>query len=113
MPNVPLVQHIHPILVITAGGRSESIPSEIGLSTSCERAIHTHGDDAALGVIHVESQDRRNYVLSDFFSVWGKSLNRNGYMLKASADGVALDDLASLLLKDGQQIKMEYSEIKK
>lgn len=108
IPNVPLVQHIHPVLSITVDGKPEPIPAEIGLSASCEHAIHTHDEDTALGVIHVESQDRRAYTLGDFFSVWGKSMNRDGYALKVTADGRTLDDPAALLLKDNQQIKLEY-----
>lgn len=111
--NFPLVQHIHPIISITVDGKPESIPAEIGLSASCERAVHTHDDDAALGVIHVESQDKRIYVLGDFFDVWGKSFNRDGYIFKASVDEIVLEKPASLVFKDKQQIKLEYLEIKK
>jgi hypothetical protein len=107
VPNVPLVQHIHPIVTITVDGVQEEIPANIGLQ-GCERAIHTHDEDAAQGVIHVESQDRRKYTLGDFMSVWSKSFAREGYALTATADGANVSDPASLVFQDGQDIRMEY-----
>ncbi|MDP3975181.1 MAG: hypothetical protein Q8P88_02780 [Candidatus Jorgensenbacteria bacterium] len=106
VPNVPLVQHIHPVLVIMVDGVAETIPAGVGLG-GCERAIHTH-DDASQGVIHVESQDRREYTLGDFFSVWGKSFAREGHALTVTADGEAVENPETLDFKDGQDIRMEY-----
>ncbi len=107
VPNVPLTQHIHPVLTITVDGVREEIPANIGLA-ECERAVHTH-DDASQGIVHVESQDRRVYVLGDFMSVWNKSLVREGRTLTATADGVQVEDPATLILKDGQDIRLEYN----
>lgn len=110
VPNVPLVQHIHPVLAITVDGAREEISAGIGLA-GCERAIHTHNEDASRGVIHVESQDRRNYALGDFFAVWGKPIVREGYMLTATADGEAVENPETLPLKDGQDIQLEYRSL--
>ncbi|MFH0806137.1 MAG: hypothetical protein V1885_00160 [Candidatus Brennerbacteria bacterium] len=110
VPNVSLVQHIHPVLTITVDGVREEIPANIGLA-ECERAVHTHDDDAAQGIIHVESQDRRSYVLGDFFGVWGKSLVREGYALTATADGEAATDTATIVFKDGQDIRLNYQSV--
>lgn len=107
VPNVPLVQHIHPVLTITVDGAREEMPANIGL-VECERAIHTHDDDAPQGIIHVESQDRRSYTLGNFMSVWGKPITREGYVLTATADGVPVEDPATLVFKDGQNIQLDY-----
>lgn len=107
VPNVPLLQHIHPILTITVDGVKEEIPANIGLS-ECERAIHTHDEDALQGVIHVESQDRRSYTLGDFMSVWGKPIVRENHALTATADGIPVEDPTTLAFKDGQDIKLDY-----
>lgn len=107
VPNVPLVQHIHPVLTITVDGVREGIPANIGLA-ECERAVHTHDEDAPQGVIHVESQDRRAYVLGDFMSVWNKPVVREQYVLTATVDSVSVEDPAALIFKDGQNIRLEY-----
>lgn len=106
--NLPLIQHIHPILAITVDGANETIPANIGLSGACERALHTHD---ATGQIHVEAQDARTYTLGDFMSVWGKFINRDGYALKATADETVIADPQSMILKDGERIKLEYTKV--
>lgn len=106
--NLPLIQHIHPILVITVDGTNETIPANIGLGGACERAVHTHD---TTGQIHVEAQDARQYTLGDFMSVWGKSINREGYILKTTADGAVITDPQNLIFKDSQQIELEYSKV--
>ncbi len=116
VPNVLLVQHIHPKLKIEVDGINENIPNEIGLSDICEKAIHTHEEGD--GTIHVEAQDNRQYTLGDFFSVWGRSIERDGYVLFLTIDGHPfLDAIINdqpqpiktfIILKDGQQIIMSY-----
>lgn len=107
VPNLPLVMHIHPQLTILVDGVAEVIPAGIGLG-ACERAIHTHDEDAAAGVIHVESQTRREYTLGDFFSVWGKSIEREGYILEVKADNVSVVDPESIIFQDEQLIEINY-----
>src|SRR3989344_9493337 len=79
--------HIHPHLTISVDGKGESLPANIGILPGCTRELHTHAVDAAAGSIHVESAVDRGYVLSDFLSVWGKPLLRDGYTLKMTVDG--------------------------
>lgn len=107
VPNIPLLQHIHPDLVIEIDGKKETIPQNIGLG-ACERALHTHDN---MGVIHVESQDKREYRLGDFFAVWGKPFLREGYSLEVTADGNLVNDPLNLIFKDGQHILMKYVRI--
>ncbi len=51
------------------------IPANIGLLPNCNRPLHTHD---ASGTIHVETDENRDYVLGDFFFVWGKIFNNSG-----------------------------------
>ena len=109
LPNMPMLQHIHPVLKIEVDGVNEIIPNEIGLSPACEKAVHTHEEGD--GTIHVEAQDNRQYTLNDFFSVWGKSIFREGYNLEISADGNVVQDSAQIIFKDSQQIVLKYTKI--
>lgn len=103
-PNIPtLKQHIHPHLQIFVDGENEIIPANIGLSSKCERSIHTHDTN---GIIHVEAQDNRQYTLGDFFSVWDKKIDRFGYKLETNFEGKPED----LKLKDKQEIILKYSK---
>lgn len=105
-PNVPLKQHIHPVLKITVDGKQETIPANIGLG-ACERALHTHD---TTGVIHVEAQDNRVYILDDFMSVAGKTIERAGYAVTITVDGKPNAEFGKLLLKDKQEIVVEYKK---
>ena len=107
VPNLPLVQHIHPMLTIEVDGKEEFLPEDIG-RRGCERAIHTHDEK---GVIHVEAQDSRRYTFGDFMDVWGMSLVREGYALQAAVGGTEIvpEGLMRLELKDEQEIVLEYT----
>ncbi|MEK7465274.1 MAG: hypothetical protein AAB631_00690 [Patescibacteria group bacterium] len=108
---LPLVQHIHPTLPILVDGVAETIPAGIGLSPSCERAVHTHADDVARGVIHVESQDSRTYTLGDFFSVWDRPIIRDEYTLVVTVDGKLYSGPADQIpLKDLEEIRLAYTK---
>ena len=98
-----LKQHIHPHLQIFIDDKNEEIPANIGLSSDCEKALHTHDTD---GIIHVEAQDTRQYTLGDFFSVWDKKIDRFGYKLKMNLPGKPEE----LILKDKQEIILKYSK---
>ncbi|MEK7114998.1 MAG: hypothetical protein AAB847_01420 [Patescibacteria group bacterium] len=102
-----LKQHIHPHLQIIIEDQNEAIPANIGLSSDCERSIHTHDTN---GIIHVESQDNRQYTLGDFFNVWsasgGKKIDRFGYKLEMNLPGKPEE----LILKDKQEIILKYSK---
>lgn len=106
LPNLPLVQHIHSELKIFADGVEEKIPANTGLGLQ-HRVLHTHEEDS---VIHVESQDTREYTLGDFMSVWGKPIERQGYTLVMTVDGTANTELGALKFKDGQKIVLNYSK---
>ncbi len=106
IPNMPLLQHIHPILKIVVDGAQEAVPANIGL-VSCERALHTHDES---GTLHIEAQDKRGYTLGDFFGVWGKTIKRSGYAVTMTIDNAPNTELEKLLLKDKQEIVLTYTK---
>ncbi len=107
VPNVDLVMHIHAVLTITVDGKDETVPANIGLGGSCEHALHTHD---TTGTLHVESQTIRDWALGDFFQLWGKTIERDGYSVTMTVDGKPSQELNNLVLKDKQQIKLAYTK---
>ncbi len=99
--------HIHPHLQILVDGQEEIIPAGIGIEPGCTREIHTHGPD---GEIHIEAAKDRGFKFSDFLSVWGKPLERSGYVLKMTVDGTGTTD-TSFVLQDKQHIIFNYTKI--
>ncbi len=110
VPNADLVIHWHPMLTITVDGKDEEIPANIGLGGSCEHALHTHD---TTGTLHVESQTVRDYTLTDFFNVWGKTIDRPGYTVSMTVDGKPSAELGNALLKDKEQIVLTYKSVVK
>lgn len=117
-PNVAvnLAMHIHPELTIKVDGAEITIPQNVGLA-SCHRYLHTHTD---LPLIHVESPVIRDYILGDFFWVWGEEFNRNqimnytanaDYKVFMTVDGQPNEEYENLVLKDKQKIVIEYRKL--
>ncbi len=107
VPNLPLVIHIHPELEIEVDGVREIVPKDIGVGGVCERALHTHDET---GQLHVEAQVVRDYHLQDFFDVWGRGIEREGYEVSMMVDGVVSTEYGGLLLKDEQKIGLSYKK---
>ena len=108
---VNLAQHFHPKLTINVDGQGEVIPANIGINTACLAEIHTHDNT---GEIHVEAQSSGIFKLGDFFAVWGKSIEREGYSIALSVDGedkrLGSDfGFGDLVLKDSQNIVITYT----
>ncbi|MEX0672739.1 MAG: hypothetical protein WDZ82_01310 [Candidatus Paceibacterota bacterium] len=104
-----LAVHIHPALSITVDGEPESIPANTGVNAGCMAEVHTHDTS---GLLHVETVERSRIdelTLADFFDVWGKDLEREGYTLTARVDGEVIEDPAGLTFEDEQQIELEYA----
>ena len=99
--------HIHPHLQILVDGISEVLPGNLGVEPGCIRELHTHATD---GDIHIESATDRGYRLSDFLLVWKQPLERSGYTLKMTVDGIETTD-TSFVMKDKQQIILNYTKI--
>lgn len=106
VPNVALMQHIHPTLQIIVNGVPEKIPANIGLSDTCERAVHTHD---ANGTLHVEAQDLHPYTLGEFFAVWKRPLVTPEFTSMVVDGALSKENPATLILKDKQQIILSYT----
>lgn len=108
--------HIHPHLEIVINGIQQKIPSEIGITNGCMHPLHTHD---ASGTIHVESPEKKDFTLADFFAVWNQPFSKNeilGYKADATheivvtVDGRQNSEFENLILQDLQQIKIEYKQ---
>jgi len=102
--------HIHPHLQIVINGQAHEVPANIGIENNCLHPIHTHDNS---GIIHIESPEKRDFTLGDFFTVWGKTFNKDqildykregNHTIKVTVDGQDSQDFEKFILKDNQQI---------
>ena len=108
-----LAMHIHPNIEIVIDGQKELIPANIGISPGVMRPIHTHDSS---GEIHVEGPCERTFSLGDFFDVWNREFSSEGIFgnsaengtLTVTVDGEENVQYESLVLRDGQNILIEY-----
>lgn len=106
--------HIHPHLEIVISGQRQVIPANIGISASCMHPLHTHD---ASGTLHVESPEARDFTLSDFFAVWGKTFNKDQildskvddtHVIRVMVNGQAVNTYENTILRDKDQIVISY-----
>jgi hypothetical protein len=105
------VVHIHQHLDIYVNGKHETVPASIGIyDGQYLTELHTHD---ASGIMHVESPTKREFVLGDFFGVWGVRLNAKcvgGYCKPKTPWRIYVNGLnypgdpAGLILKKHQEI---------
>lgn len=119
--NKPMVMHIHPKLSLFIDSQQTQIPANIGIDRSLWNEhsldsngmqgmapLHTHDTS---GTIHVESNEQREFPLGQYLDIWG-ILSDNKYadkQVKVIADGTLVSDYRSLVLKDGQEIRIDIS----
>jgi hypothetical protein len=60
------VYHSHPSVTVTINGAGVLIP--VTIDPGCQQPIHTHTTD---GVLHIETDQNRDYTLGDWFLLWG------------------------------------------
>ncbi len=108
--------HIHPSLEIRINGEKQVIPTNIGVDANCMNALHTHGTS---GEIHVESPQKRDFTLSDFFAVWGKTYSKDQildskadekYIIRETVNGQEVGDYENTILHDKDKIVIFYEE---
>lgn len=111
------VFHIHPILEIVVNGEKQTVPADIGIRAGCMNALHTHD---MVGTIHVESPEKRDFTLADFFAVWEKPFSREevlGYVvddthrIRVTIDDKEVDSFENTILKDGEHIVINYEPL--
>ena len=101
-----VAQHMHPVLAVTLDGQRVPIPANIGILRGCIAEIHTHDNS---GTLHIEPLiTSKNFTLKDFFKVWGESFEKEGYTMEVTVDGQPSPELGNLILRDGQQIILNY-----
>ncbi len=64
------VYHSHPSVTITINGQGSLLPTTF--NSGCGQPIHTHD---STGVLHVETDQSRDYTLGDWFLLWGNYAN--------------------------------------
>jgi hypothetical protein len=110
--------HIHTVLEIYILGKKQVIPKNAGIPRGCMHVIHTHDKT---GQLHIESPFYHQFHLKDFFTIWGKTFNRNcvfeycvdeNHILSFFVNGVESDEYENLPLRDGDVIRIDYSEKK-
>ena len=88
-------------------GVDELVPANIGIVRICLAELHTHD---ASGEIHVEStRAGHEFTFSQFLTVYGKAIERPGYTLQMTVDGVPNTELGALPFKDKQNIVLTYT----
>lgn len=109
--------HIHPVLEIRVNGEKVEVPANIGVTPTCMTVLHTHTPD---GIVHVESPEKRDFTLADFFAVWEQPFTKEailGYTadvthrVRITVDGVDVDTYENTVLRDGEQIVISYEAI--
>lgn len=106
--------HIHPHLEILIDGEQQSIPADIGVKPACMNALHTHD---ASGTLHVESPEKRDFTLADFFAVWGQTFSKDQVLqsavdgthhIRVTVNGTETDTYENTILRDKDQIVISY-----
>lgn len=106
--------HIHPHLAIIINGEQQEIPVDIGIAGVCINAIHTHENT---GKIHVESPEKRDFTLEDFFFIWGKTFTKDQILdskadathrIRETVNGIESQDYEKTVLRDNDQIVISY-----
>jgi hypothetical protein len=104
-----LVLHIHAHLDIFVKGKHVTVPALVGINAGANYLTELHTHDTR-GIIHIEAQKARQFVLGQFFAEWGVYLDSrcigaycNG--LKWYVDGKQqTGNPADLVLKPHQEI---------
>ncbi len=106
--------HIHPYLKIFINGTETTIPANIGIQPSCMTSLHTHDDS---GKLHVESPEKRDFTLADFFAVWQKPFSKNQileyradatHQIRETVNDTAVSSFENTVLRDGDKIVIYY-----
>ncbi|MEK9184327.1 MAG: hypothetical protein AAB892_01190 [Patescibacteria group bacterium] len=109
--------HIHPVIAIYVNGEQQIIPANVGIKPSCMTALHTHTAD---GLIHVESPEKRDFTVADFFAVWEKPFSATQifehvadgtHRVRMTVNGVDVDTFENTVLVDNDLIAIYYETI--
>ena len=102
--------HWHPRLEIYVKGVKQEIPGGIGLG-AVHQPMHTHSEDAAEGVIHLEFNGTvrsDDLMLKHFFINWGKDIRSFGENMRMAVNGTENTEYGDYILQDGDMIELRY-----
>ena len=99
--------HIHTHLDIFINGKQFNVPSQIGIKPyeRCLYWMHTHDDS---GIIHIESPEKRDFTLGQFFDIWNEKFN-NTQILNNTVNG---NNALSVYVNGHKVTGMNYRDIK-
>jgi len=102
--------HIHPNLVVTVEGTKQSLPAQVGIEPGCMAEVHTHARGSKLHVETTAPERLGELTLADFFSVWEKSYERDGYEQTLTIDGEEMSGPEEITFEgtDGATIRIDY-----
>lgn len=112
--------HIHQHLDVFVNGKPVTVPAGIGINMNARFISQLHTHDVS-GVIHVESDQVRDFTLGQFFDVWGVRFTKDcigGYCTKGNdklrvfSDGKPVTgDPRNLALSSHQIIAIVYGPL--
>lgn len=107
-----MVMHIHPRIYIEMDGQPYMVPQNVGIEPSMWKyhsldaygmtgmaPLHTHTND---GIIHVESNVKRDYTLGEFLDIWG--VDFKGKTVNATSNGEPIPDYRNHILTNDESI---------
>ena len=95
------VLHIHSLLKVFYNGQPVVVPAAIGIINNGISPLHTHD---TTGLVHVESPEKLDFTLGQFFAEWGVPLTG----AKAWAAGQPVADPAALVFKDQTAVTVAF-----
>lgn len=112
--------HIHQHLDILLNGKPVTVPAGIGINPVARFISPLHTHDVS-GVIHVESDVKRDFTLGQFFDVWGVRFSKScvGAYCAKGADTLRVfvngkpisGDPRSLVLREHQEIAVVFGPL--
>ncbi len=109
--------HIHQHLDIIINGKPVTVPSGIGINQIARFISPLHTHDVS-GVMHVESDVKRDFTLGQFFDVWGLRFSKScvGAYCAKGADTLRVfvngkpvsNNPRNLVLREHQEIAVVY-----
>jgi len=101
--------HIHPELQITVDGERQPIPPNTGIEQGCMAEIHTHQAGTRLHVETTSAGRLDQLTLADFFDVWSKPFQRDGYAHTLTVNGEEVSDPSEVTFSDEDIIRIAYT----
>jgi hypothetical protein len=101
--------HIHTHLDIFINGKPFTVPSQIGIKPQarCLYWLHTHDNS---GVIHIESPQKKEFTLGQFFDIWNEKFS-NSQILNYTVSGNS-NSVLSVYVNGHKVTDMNYRDVK-